>query len=143
METIKRTAVNYVGAFGRMVNEIHPVIVRRVIEILHDKKLLDVDLDIDNLLTRVEVRSPIAAALKSQALNVIVEFIELVAAVRGQEAIDLIVRVDDALRHIAAERGVPPEFVTTADEQKELEAKIQRAVAQLASAQAQPQQGTA
>jgi hypothetical protein len=143
METIKRTAVNYVGAFGRMVNEIHPVIVRRVIEILHDEKLLDVDLDIDNLLTRVEVRSPIAAALKSQALNVIVEFIELVAAVRGQEAIDLIVRVDDALRHIAAERGVPPEFVTTADEQKELEAKIQRAVAQLASAQAQPQQGTA
>ncbi len=121
VERMKRTATNYLGAFGRLVNEIHPVIVRRMIEILYDMKLLQVDIDIDTLLVKVEVLSPIAAALRSQALQVITDYFEIIAAVRGEEGLDLLVKVDDALRHIGAEMGVPPEFIMTEDEQEVLQ----------------------
>lgn len=143
MERIKRTAQNYLGAFGRLVNEIHPVIVRRVMEILYDKGLLKTQIDIDTLLVRIDVLSPIASALRSQALEVIVQFAELVLSMRGPQGIDLLMKVDDALRHMGLEMGVPPEFLMTADEQKVLEHKIQRALAQFTAAQQQQQQNAA
>lgn len=143
MARMKRISQNYLGAWARIVNEVHPIIVRRVIEILSRRKLLPRDIDIDGLLIKLDVISPITAAIKAAAHSRIIDFIQLVTAVKGSPmAVELIVKVDDALRRIAEDQ-LPPSLVTTPAEQKALEAKLAAAAAQVAAAQAQQQQGAA
>jgi len=137
IERMKRTAQNYLGAFGRLVNEIHPVLVRRVIEILYDAGMLETEINIDTLLVKIDVLSPLAASLRSQALTTIIEFIELVSVVKGEEGLELLVKVDDALRHVGLERGVPPQLITTETEQRALERRIEKAAAQMVAARQQ------
>lgn len=143
MERMKRVAQNYLGAYGRVVNETVPVIVRRVHEILYIKKLIPQDVTIDDLLIKVDVLSPIAAAVKAAAHSRIVDFIQLVIALKGDPlAAELIVKVDDALRTIGAD-VMPATLMRTPDEQKELEGLIARAAAQIVASQQQAAQQSA
>lgn len=136
MARMKRIASNYMGAFGRLVNEIIPVIVRRVIEIAYRKKLIDRELDIDTLLIKIDVLSPIAASLRAEALSKIVEFMQLVTAIKGRpEAVDLLVKTDDALAFVGSEIGVPPNLLMTPKERGALYAKMAKAAGELAAAQ--------
>lgn len=137
MARMKRISQNYLGAWGRVVNEVHPVIVRRVIEILYRKKIKGIaNVDIDGLLVKLDVLSPITAAIKAAAHSRIVDFIQLVVAIKGHPmAAELIVRVDDALRLIGEDQ-LPPELLTTAAEQRALEKKMAAAAAAIAQAQA-------
>lgn len=136
MARMKRIAQNYMGAWARIVNEVHPVIVRRVAEILYAQKIKGIpDLPIDTLLVKVDVLSPITAAIKAAAQSRIVDFIQLVIALKGSPiAAELIVKVDDALRFIG-EQQIPPELLRTQDEQKNLENLIQNAAQQIVAAQ--------
>lgn len=144
MERVKRIAQNYLGAFGRLVNEIIPVIVRRVIEILYDAKKLPNEIDIDTLLVKIDVLSPIAAALKSQAMSVIIEWLQLVIALKGPQGVEFLAKVDDALREIGLTMGVPPEFIMTRTEQEKLQQLVQQAMQDLVvQQQAQQQQAAA
>lgn len=137
MARMKRIQQNYLGAWARVVNETHPVIVRRAIEILARRKVPGVhNVNIDELLIKLDVLSPITQAVKAAAHARIVDFIQLVQALKGApEAAELIVKVDDALRHIA-EDEIPPELIMSPAEQKQLEAKMAAAAAQMAAAQA-------
>jgi len=136
MARMKRISENYMGAFGRLVHEIVPVVVRRAIEIAYDLHLLETETPIDDLLVRVDVLSPIASALRAQALSTIVEFIQLVGTIRGPQAVELTVKVDEALKEIGLGMGVPAQFLLTAEERAALEAKMQQAAAAIAAAQA-------
>lgn len=137
MARMKRISRNYLGAWARVVNELHPIIVRRVIEILYRKRIKGVaDIPIDSLLVKLEVLSPITAAVKAAAHQRIVEFIQLVVAVKGSPlAADLIVKVDEALRLIGNDQ-LPGQLLMSKREQKALEKKMADAAAQVAAAQA-------
>jgi hypothetical protein len=139
MARMKRIAQNYLGAWGRIVQEVHPVIVRRVLEILHRQKFKGIQqLDIDGLLIKLDVQSPITAAIKAAAHSRIIDFIELCMAVKGTPmAADLIVKVDDALRAIGKEQ-IPNELIRTKTEQKQLEKVMAQAAAAIAAAQQKP-----
>lgn len=135
MERLKRVAQNYLGAYGRVVNETVPVVVRRVHEILYIKKLIPQNITIDELLIKVDVLSPIAAAVKSAAHTRIVEFIQLCIALKGDPlAAELIVKIDDSLRAIGNDM-VPAKLLRKPDEQKALEGFIAKAAAQIVAAQ--------
>jgi hypothetical protein len=137
MARMKRISENYMGAFGRLVHEIVPVVVRRAIECCYNVGLIKHDVKIDELLVKTVVLSPIAAALKAAALSTIVEFMQLVATVKGEpHAVELLVKVDDALRHIGLSMGVPAEFIQSTAEQQAIEKKLADAAGQLAAAQA-------
>jgi hypothetical protein len=144
MERMQRIAQNYLGAWGRVVQELVPPTVRRVLEILYRRKLINIDvIGIDKLLVKVDVLSPIAAAVKAAAHTRIIEFIELVSVVKGSPmAAELIVKVDDALRLIGSEQ-LPPSLMMTPDEQKDLEARVAKLAAALVAAQQQPAQAPA
>lgn len=140
MARMKRIAQNYMGAWARIVNEVHPILVQRVMEILYELKLVGVpNMTIDDLLVKVDVLSPITAAIKAAAQSRIIDFIQLVIALKGSPmAAELIVKVDDALRHIGREQ-IPPQLLQTPDEQKAMEMKISQAVAAaMASMNKQP-----
>ena len=60
MERMKRIQKNHMGAWARVVNEVIPVIVMRVMEILARRKVKGVPpIDIDALLVKIDVMSPI------------------------------------------------------------------------------------
>lgn len=144
MARMRRISENYMGAFGRLVHEIVPVVTRRAIEILYDAGILETDIKIDDLLIRIDVISPIAQALKAGALSKIIEYIELVSAIRGPEALEMLVKLDEALTHIALETGVPAQFILSKAEREALMEKLAAAAAQMAqqqAAQAAAQQG--
>jgi hypothetical protein len=136
MARMRRISENYLGAFGRLVHEIVPVVVRRAIEILYDMGVLETDISIDDLLIRVDVISPMAQALKAGALAKIIEFIELILAIKGPEQLEMLMKVDEALTHIGLETGVPAEFILTKEEKEELMKRLAAAAAQMAAAQA-------
>ncbi|OKO68299.1 hypothetical protein AC629_42195 [Bradyrhizobium sp. NAS80.1] len=140
MARMKRISQNYMGAWARIVNEVHPVIVRRVIEILARKQVKGVpDINIDTLLVKLDVLSPITQAIKAAAHSRIVDFIQLCVAVKGTPmAAELIVKVDDALQAIAEDQ-IPANLVVSPTERKELEKKFAAAAAQIAAAQSQQQ----
>ncbi len=139
MARMKRIQQNYLGAYGRLVNEIIPVVVRRVLEILYRRKLIPQNINIDTLLIKVDVLSPIATAVKSAAHSRIIDFFQLVGQLKGPQAMDLICKVDDGLRLIG-EDMVPPSLLRTVDEQKSIEATIQAAVAAIVKSQMGAQQ---
>lgn len=138
MARMKRIQQNYMGAWARIVNEVHPVIVRRVIEILARKNIRGVpDINIDALLVKLDVLSPITQAVKAAAHSRIVDFIQLVTAVKGTPiAVDLIVKVDDALQSIAEDQ-IPANLVVSLAEREVLKKQMQDAAVQIAAAQAQ------
>jgi hypothetical protein len=144
MARLKRISETYLGAFGRLVNEIIPDVVRRRIDILYRKGLLQTNLKIDELLVQIDVISPMASALKANSMSMITDFMQLLLAVKGRpEAIELILKVDDALEHIGREMGVPPQFLLTSSERKALQQKLADAAGAAAAAQAQQQQALA
>jgi hypothetical protein len=141
MARMKRISQNYMGAWARIVNEVHPVIVRRVIEILARKQVKGVpDINIDALLIKLDVLSPITQAIKAAAHSRIIDFIQLCVAVKGTPmAADLIVKVDDALQAIAEDQ-IPANLVVSLKERKALQKQMAAAAAQIAAAQNQQKQ---
>lgn len=138
MERMKRIQKNYMGAWARIVNEVIPVIVMRVMEILARKNIKGVpSIDIDALLIKIDVISPITQAIKASAHQRLIEFIQLVMALKGDPmAAQLIVKVDDALRKIGEDQ-IPRSLLTTKDEQAAIERKMQEMALAVAAAQAQ------
>jgi len=138
MARMKRVSQNYLGAFGRLVNEVVPPLVRRVMEILDSFNLLTRGaIPLDTLLIRIDVQSPMAAMIKAQGLAQVVEFLQLVAALKGDpRAIELLVKLDDLLRDMAGRMGVPAAFIMTKEETEALQQKLAEAAAQMAAAQA-------
>lgn len=144
MARMKRVSQNYLGAFGRLVNETIPPLVTRVAEILDGFGLLRRNLlTVDMLLVKIDVQSPMASMIKAQGLAQIVEYLQLVATLKGPQAVELLIKLDDLLREFATRMNVPAEFVMTKAEQKALEDKLAAAAAQLAAAQAQAAAGPA
>lgn len=141
MARMKRISQNYMGAWARIVNEVHPVIVRRVLEILARRKIAGIrDIDIDGLLLKLEVLSPITQAVKAAAHSRIIDFIQLVVAVKGTPmAAELIVKVDDALRAIGEDQ-LPANLLMSKKETAALMKRMAAAAAQVAAAQNSNQQ---
>ena len=135
---LERIQQNYMGAWARIVNEVHPVIVRRVIEILARKQFKGVpDIKIDDLLVRVDVLSPITQAIKAGAHRRWIEFVQLVQALKGNAlAADLIVKVDDLLVDMAKDQ-VPANRILTPTERKRKQAEIAELTAQVMASQQQ------
>lgn len=70
----------YVGAFGRLINEIFPVLIPAVCEILYEQKLLTMDLTFDQLLLAVDVSSPLASTMKAGHLEPLIQAFQLIQA---------------------------------------------------------------
>ncbi len=135
---MKQVQQNYVGAYGRLIHEIVPVAVRRVIEILYNARLLQNEIAIDQLLVQTEVLSPMAAALRLAHVEPVINYIAVCAQVSAAPAsIDMHVKRPEALDRLGEAMGVPQSLRPTADERQALEAKqVQTAALAFAASQA-------
>lgn len=116
MARMARIKSNYVGAFGRMIHEVIPVVVRRVIEVLYNAGLLTVDLTVDQLLVSIDVISPLAQALKADVHKTTVEAMQVVASLEGPQGVQRRFKLDEIIPEMIKDLGVDSEYVRTATE---------------------------
>jgi hypothetical protein len=121
MARMARVKQNYVGAFGRMIHEVIPVVVRRAIEVLYKRGLLTVDIKIDQLLVAIDVMSPLAQALKADAHKTTVEAMQMVAALEGPQGVARRFKLDEIIPEMIKDLGVNSEYVRTVKELAEFD----------------------
>jgi hypothetical protein len=118
MARMARVKQNYVGAFGRLIHEIVPYVVPRVIEILYSHGLITYQGRIDQLLVAIEVTSPMAQALKADTHKTTVEAMQLVAMLEGPQGVARRFDLDKLLPEMIRDLGVKSEFVRNLQELK-------------------------
>jgi hypothetical protein len=91
----------HIGAFGRLVNEIMPVVVPRAAEILFEFGMLRQLRQVDDLLVSTKVRSPMQAALNADRIAAIANYHDFVLAFAGEERKALYLSQDRVLEQVA------------------------------------------
>lgn len=121
---LRQKADAHLGAFGRLSREIMPVVVPRAMEILFEFGYLSSLPSIDELLVALEVRSPMAQALKADQLTPIVNYFEVVVATAGARALPVYLHLERSLDLIADETQVPMDVRPTEEERKQARDRI-------------------
>ncbi len=124
MARMSRLKQNHIGAFGRLINEIVPVVVPRVVEILYDAKLITADLKIDQLLVALDVVSPMAQAMKVDRHQPAVEALQLESMVSGAQGPARRFKLDRMLPEIYRDAGVRPQWLNSETELTQIDQKI-------------------
>lgn len=122
---LRQKADVHIGAFGRLVHEIMPVIVPRAAEILSEMSILQAQMPIDQLLYAVRVRSPMAAALNADRIAAMANYFEIVAGVAGQQNVPLYAKVDEFLSEVAEGLQIDKKLVPSEEERKKIMQDIQ------------------
>lgn len=87
VERLKRLVQHIAGAFGRLFAELIVPLVQRILDIADQWGLLPVYPEIDNLLTKAQVISPLANAQMLEDVEKVARWVELVSGLFGpQEA---------------------------------------------------------
>ncbi|MCI5075651.1 portal protein [Oricola sp.] len=133
VERMKRLSQDLSGAYARLILEIIKPLVQRIIDILYRRKLLKVSISIDQLITRVEVVSPIAKQQQAQDVSSLVEWLQITAGLGGREMMMLTAKVEDVFTEIGRKLGIPERFLRSETDKK----KIQQALAQMIAQQQQ------
>jgi hypothetical protein len=138
---LRQKADVHIGAFGRLVNEIMPVIVPRVAEILFDMGMLAGNpIQIDQLLVSIKVRSPMQAALNADRLASIANYLEMVGAIAGPDNVPLYANIEKVLDRVADGLQIDKDLIPDEDEKKkvmdDMAAKQERQMAQMFAAKA-------
>jgi hypothetical protein len=137
IERVKQIAFDDVGAFGRLVHEGVVPLVKRCVEIAYDLKLLGQDINIDDFILRVEVRSPMAMARQQMRSESILQYAQIVGATYPDkpEMVDQLLHRDRAMEHVAKALMVPHDVVPTARERERIaEAQAEQQAAAMAAA---------
>jgi len=91
---LQQSAKVHIGAYGRLINEIMPVLVPRTIEILNEWGLVQLPVPLNPLLYAINVVSPMAMALKADQLMAATNYAQLVSQVAGPEQFSRFVHLD-------------------------------------------------
>ncbi|CDZ67638.1 Bacteriophage head to tail connecting protein [Neorhizobium galegae bv. orientalis] len=121
---LQQRANIHIGAFGRLVNEIMPVIVPRVAEILYEFGMLPMVRQVDDLLIAVKVRSPMQAALNADRIAAIANYWDMVQAFVGPEQAPVYLDRDKTLERIADGFQIEKELIPTGDVRTKIEGDI-------------------
>ncbi len=126
----------HIGAFGRLVNEIMPVIVPRVAEILSDFGMLPQVARIDDLIVAISVRSPMKAALNADRLAAIANYHDLVLSFAGPERARLYENMDQIMERIGEGLQIDKDLIPDENQKKQIMADIEKERAQQLAAMA-------
>lgn len=119
----KELAYDTGAAYGRLNHENAPQVVARVLDILDRKKVPFMNWDrlqIDDLILRVKVTSPIARAQNLEDVETTVQFWELAQQIGGKAAFLQVANTEDGLPKLAKLMGVPLWAVNTAERRAQL-----------------------
>ena len=128
VERIKKANANHMGAFERLVKEITIPAVMRVMELAYNAGLLPQQLNIDNLLLRVRINSPLAVARAAARVQRNMEWLQMVIMTQQARAqlpqVDLIANADEMLIDAGRNLGVDQEFIANEDQRAAAQKRI-------------------
>lgn len=117
----------HIGAFGRLVREIMPVVVPRAAEILMEFGMLPGIQRVDDLLVSVKVKSPMQAALNADRIAAIANYHDMVLAFAGPERKDLYLNQDKVMERLADGLQIEKDLIPDENERNQVMADIQAA----------------
>jgi hypothetical protein len=141
LERVKRLASDHLGAYGRLVKEVTIPAVKRVLELAYTKGLIREDIPIDQLLVKIQIKSPLAIAREAQRIEKIVQWLQMVIMIMAERS-NRVAKIELALADIGSQLGVPTTYIVTNEERTKMdkdEQKLLAAQAALAAAGGAPQ----
>ncbi len=124
---LQQRANIHIGAFGRLVREIMPVVVPRAAEILMEFGMLPGIQEVDDLLVSVNVRSPMQAALNADRIASIANYHDMVMAFAGPDQRELYLNQDKVMERIADGLQIDKDLIPDEAEKKAVLVKIEDA----------------
>lgn len=134
MERVKRLASDHLGAYGRLIKEVTIPAVKRVLELAYNRGLIASEIPIDQLITKIRIKSPLSIAREAQRIEKIVQWLQMVFAMLQQGA-GRVAHIELALSDIGAQLGIPSKYIVTTDERKQMDADDKAAAAAALAAQ--------
>ena len=120
-ERIKRAAADQTGD-EVLLAEIGVPVVNRVLEILHDLRVIPEAVEIDGMNVKMELASPAALASKASPVSAIATWLQMIQAINPQ-MVNLMTPIDATLARIGDAIGVPADLINSQAKRDDL-AKI-------------------
>lgn len=137
VERMKRLMTDLASAYPRLMREMIIPLWQWLIDVMHRRRLIATKLPIDQLVTKLTITSPIARAQQAQDVSNIVNWLQIILSIGGQEAMMLSAKIEEVFAYLGEKLGVPPDLIRNQAERK----GIMNMVAQIiANAQMQGQQ---
>ncbi|MDQ1185941.1 portal protein [Agrobacterium larrymoorei] len=135
LERVKRLASDHLGAYGRLIKEVTIPAVKRVMELAYNRGLIAAEIPIDQLITKVRIKSPLSIAREAQRIEKIIQWLQMVLMIL-QDRAGRVARLEDALSDIGRQLGVPAEYIVTKDQRKKLDDEEEQQMQATAALQA-------
>lgn len=123
IERMRELSQDIGGAIGRLTNELIVPLVRRVSDILKRRGYIP-ELNINQYHLKVQVNSPLARVQQLQDVERVVQWLEMVMQLGGQEAMLLVAKIEEILPWIADQIGVPSDLVRDAAEREGMQEQM-------------------
>ena len=132
MERVKELVKDVGAPFGRIIAEYIRPLVQIILDLLYKRGELKEPINIDGLLVKVQVVSPLAQVQNLTDVENIVRWMQILASF-GTETLYIAAKMEDIGDYIGELLGVPSAVRRTQDERQ----KLQQSVAQLIAAKQQ------
>lgn len=132
IERLKEVQTEQGPAFGRMMDELVTPMTTRGLTILNRKGQLQFPIKIDGSVVAVRVTSPLARAQALDDIEGLVQWIEIVAGMLGQESLAIGAKIEDIPAWLGQKLGVDPALIRSDDEREQLKQRIGEMMAQQA-----------
>ena len=129
VERLRQFADENGAAFGRLMHEYVIPLIQRVLDILIEKGIVQTEIEIDQFFTEVSVTSPLARQQALADVQTVVQWLEIVAAIGGPQAMLVASKADEVMAWIPEQLGVPAKLVPTIDEMQDMQEKLANIVA--------------
>lgn len=112
---LQQNARVHIGAYGRLIEEIMPVIVPRTIEILNEWGLVQMPIPLNPLLYALSVVSPMAQAMKADKMMASSQYYQIASTLAGPQ-VGRFINLDRYLEQTREALIVDPYILPTDDE---------------------------
>lgn len=134
LERVKKLSSDHVGAFGRLVKEINVPVVKWILEDAYNRGLIKSDLTIDQLLVKVQVKSPMAIARQARQVDSLINWLQLVLGIESAKqaapSVGRIAETDLILSDAGVSMGVPPQYIVPTDRREKIDKDTATQIAQ-------------
>lgn len=125
---MRRYDRNRGGATTRLALELVTPIVQRTVDIMAKEGLLPKNLEIDQILTQASIAAPAAAAQRTDKLDKVVSWIQIMVGLFGPRAAALNAKIEEILPELGRYAGVEERFIRKKTEAEQLKGLIDDAV---------------
>jgi len=140
-ERMKELSQNLGAAFGRLINETMYPVVRRTLEVMDQRGMINLPLKVNGLQVKIQPLSPLAMATNMEKVNQVLQYMQIAQSLgpTGQ----MTIKMESIADFCADAMGVPAELRTSMEERAEMQQMMEQqmmmaAQQQQAQQQAQP-----